>query len=149
MSPLGSTERSLTPSDVAAAGASTGSSTAEPGRWEVELDIFSGMPNPTWILTNAEADSFITSLGELPRTPGRGLSGNLGYRGFIVQRTQGDDPFVVHIQAGIVQIASGPENVYVRDQDRRLERWLLDTGRPYVQNDVFALVEREVGERGP
>ena len=29
---------------------------------EVELDIFSGMPNPTWILTNAEADSFVKQL---------------------------------------------------------------------------------------
>ena len=29
---------------------------------EVELDIFSGMPNPTWVLTNAEADSFVKQL---------------------------------------------------------------------------------------
>jgi len=29
---------------------------------EVELDIFSGMPNPTWILTDAEADTFVKLL---------------------------------------------------------------------------------------
>ena len=56
-----------------------------PAHCEVELDIFSGMPNPTWTLTNAEADNFVKQLAALPRTSARELSGNLGYRGFIVQ----------------------------------------------------------------
>ena len=56
-----------------------------PARVEVELDIFSGMPNPTWVLTDAEADSFVKQLAAAPPGPATELSGNLGYRGFIVQ----------------------------------------------------------------
>src|SRR5439155_13612911 len=37
----------------------TGGGEPMAARCEVELDIFSGMPNPTWPMTDAEADSFV------------------------------------------------------------------------------------------
>ena len=110
---------------------------------EVELDIFSGMPNPTWILTNAEADSFVKQLAALPRTPARELSGNLGYRGFIVQVTKGltrSDS----IQNGNVHISRRVTNIYPHDEERELERWLLNTGKPHLKSDLVEIVEREV-----
>lgn len=114
-----------------------------PALCEVELDIFSGMPNPTWSLTNAEADSFVRRLSALPRTSARELSGNLGYRGFIVQCTQGADTQSVHIQKGTVRISEGTTNVHALDKDRALERWLLTTGRPHLKNELFQIAERE------
>jgi len=110
---------------------------------EVELDIFSGMPNPTWILTNAEADSFVKQLEALPPTSARELSGNLGYRGFIVQVTQGADRQLVRVQRGTVQISKGGTNVYAHDKDRNLERWLLNTGKPHLKSELLQIVERE------
>ena len=44
-----------------------------PARVEVELDIFSGMPNPTWVLTDAEADSFLKQLAAAPPGPATNL----------------------------------------------------------------------------
>ena len=114
-----------------------------PARCEVELDIFSGMPNPTWILTNAEADSFMKQLAALPQTSARELSGNLGYRGFIVQCTQGADAQLIRIQDGTVHISKGVTNVYAYDEDRKWERWLLNTGRPHLKNELFQIAERE------
>jgi hypothetical protein len=136
--------RTPAPTRIAAAKASTGEIEAMPARVEVELDIFSGMPNPTWVLANDQADSFVEQLAALSRTSARELSGNLGYRGFIVQLTQGAGTESIHIQTGTVQISRGATKVYANDKDRRLERWLLNTGKPHMKNEVFEMVEREI-----
>jgi len=115
-----------------------------PARVEVELDIFSGMPNPTWVLTSVQAESFVKQLATLSRTSARELSGNLGYRGFIVRVTQGADTQLIHIQTGTVHLSEGAANLYAADKDRELERWLLDTGKPHLKNEVFQLAEREL-----
>lgn len=114
-----------------------------PALCEVELDIFSGMPNPTWILTDAEADSFVKQLAALPPTSSRELSGNLGYRGFIVQCTQGANTQLIRIQNATVHISEGVTNVYAHDEDRELERWLLNTGKPHLDNELLQIAERE------
>jgi hypothetical protein len=115
-----------------------------PVRGEVELDIFSGMPNPTWTLTNAEADELVQQLAALPRTSPSELSGNLGYRGFVVRLTRGADTELIRIQTGIVHISKGATDLYASDADRALERWLLNTGRPHLKGEIVEIVEREV-----
>ena len=97
-----------TPTGNTTARAMTRRNISMSARVEVELDIFSGMPNPMWVLTNAEADSFVKQLTKLPRTLVRELSGNLGYRGFIVQVTQGADKQLIRIQTGIVHMMHRP-----------------------------------------
>jgi hypothetical protein len=115
-----------------------------PARVDVEHDIFSGMPNPTWVLTHAEADSFVKRLAELARTSAKKISGNLGYRGLIVQVTQGADTQMIRVQNGTLHISKGATNVYSYDEGRKLERWLLNTGKPHLKEDVFLIVEREL-----
>ncbi len=111
---------------------------------DVELDIFSGMPNPTWIMTNAEVDSLVKQLAALPPTSARELSGNLGYRGLIVRVTNGADTQFIRIQNGTVHISRGVTNIYACDVERALERWLLNTGKPHLKSDLVEIVEREV-----
>lgn len=115
-----------------------------PAPIEVELDIFSGMPNPVWVLTDTEAESLMKKLTAMSRTSPAKLSGNLGYRGFIVRVPQGVDTQLIHIQTGIVCISTGATNVYANDENRELERWLLDTGKPHLKDEIFEIVEREV-----
>ena len=115
-----------------------------PARCEVELDIFSGMPNPTWTLTNAEGDSFLKQLASLPRTSPRVFSGNLGYRGFIVQCTQGANTKLIRVQNGTVHSLQGVTDVYALDENRQLERWLISTGRPHLEDDLFQIAQREL-----
>ena len=114
-----------------------------PPRIEVELDIFSGMPNPTWVLTNAEADSFLQQLAAVSPTSAWELSGNLGYRGFVVQVTHGSKTQLIRIQTGTVQSTNGAPVFYGYDKDRELERWLLNTGKPHLKNELFQIAERE------
>lgn len=115
-----------------------------PARVEVELDIFSGMPNPTWELTAGEADRFLKQLAAKAQTSARELSGNLGYRGFIVQVTQEDKTQLIHIQTGTIHMSIGATKVYAKDGERELERWLLNTGKPYLTNELFQFVEGEI-----
>ena len=112
-------------------------------RVEVELDIFSGNPNPIWILSDADGVLFLKKLAMLPKASAKELSDNLGYRGFIVKviNETGESP--VRIQNGTVQLSQNDTNVYYRDQNRDLERWLLNSGKPTIRSDLFKIVESD------
>ncbi len=117
-------------------------------RVEVELDIFSGMPNPTWVLTDAQAESFVRRLAQLPGTAAGELPGNLGYRGFIVRMTQGARTQVIRIWAGVVHVLNGA-TARTSDKDRELERGLLHSGRAQLSEELLETVERELHARPP
>jgi hypothetical protein len=112
-------------------------------RCEVELDIFSGMPNPHWELSQPQMDAFVRQLASLRRISHGELHGNLGYRGFIVQLRSGL-PVQLRVQMGIVKISSDSTPAYAEDVGRCLERWLLNTGKLYLEADILRLVEHEL-----
>ena len=62
---------------------------------EVELDIFSGMPNPTWILSSRQEATLYERLRAAPSQISRVTDPKerfgLGYRGVIVRRIKSDD----------------------------------------------------------
>lgn len=115
-----------------------------PARTEVELDIFSGMPNPTWALTPAEEESVERRLAALACTSPSEPSGRLGYRGLIVKTAYGPAARLIRVHAGSVHITHGETTTHGRDEGRGLERWLIETGRPYLPEDVLEIVDREV-----
>ena len=110
---------------------------------EVELDIFSGIPNPAWILSGTDGDLFLKKLAMLPQASAKELHDNLGYRGFIVEVTNETEASLIRIQNGTVHISKNDTNVYCSDQDRHLERWLLNSGEPALRSDLFKMVERD------
>ncbi len=61
---------------------------------EIELDIFSGMPNPTWVVSTRQEKTLFELLNAEPNqispvmTPGEQFG--LGYRGLIVRRIKSD-----------------------------------------------------------
>lgn len=63
--------------------------------WEVELDIFSGMPNPRWLLTRAEEsdlrDQVSAQPGHLTEVTMADEEFSLGYRGLIVRKIKPDE----------------------------------------------------------
>lgn len=115
-----------------------------PARADVELDVFSGMPNPTWVLTTAEAETLAQRLAALPPASPGELSGRLGYRGLVVKVENGAETRLIRVQSGSVHITEGETTVYARDEGRELERWLIETGRPRLAESVVEIVEREV-----
>lgn len=114
----------------------------QPG-FAVELDIFSGNPNPAWVLSEADGVIFQKKLAMLPRASAKELFDNLGYRGFIVKVINETEESLVRIQNGTVQLSQNGTNLYYRDQNRHLERWLLNSGQPALSGDLFKMVERD------
>jgi hypothetical protein len=62
---------------------------------EIELDIFSGMPNPTWTLSGAEEDELIERVmadpAQLSPVATEDEQFSLGYRGVLVRLVKTDD----------------------------------------------------------
>ncbi len=107
----------------------------------VELDAFSGRPNPRWELSAEQASEYQTRFGALrpaasPSTGGDGL----GYRGFIV-RANGEE---ARFYRGIAVVHhSGRQEVFA-DPSRALEHWLLETARHHVDAAVITYIAGEL-----
>ncbi len=112
----------------------------------VELDIFSGRPNPSWPLSDEQIQTFADRVTSLEVVASGTLQAPLGYRGFIVHLGGGPEGSTeVTVQFGVVQV-NGPDGVtWARDPDRALERLLLDQGRPVLPADLTQIVERSLG----
>ena len=64
--------------------ASPNTPVAEP--MEIELDAFSGRPNPKWLESPERAASVSRALSSLVEAPDRPEPDHLGYRGFIIRQ---------------------------------------------------------------
>ncbi len=110
-----------------------GSETGAP-MLEVELDVFSGRPNPGWRLSAAESAELMALLDALPGGPER-MPPALGYRGF-----------VVHDRSGSAGAQASPLRVFdgtVKLGDRHLadargaEAWLQRSARAHGHGAVI------------
>jgi hypothetical protein len=107
---------------------------------KVQPDVFSGRPNPVWMLTGRAARSLAERLATLPPAAPRKLSTNLGYRGFIVTIPQPTGDITARIQNGIAEITRGGRIDYYQDRNRALERWLILTCEASVPTDPQRIV---------
>ena len=76
---------------------------------EAELDIFSGNPNPVWILSGADGAFFLKKLAMLPQASAKELYDNLGYRGFIVKVINETGECLVQISLVRIQNRDGSD----------------------------------------
>jgi hypothetical protein len=102
----------------------------------VELDVFSGRPNPRWELDETSADELRRLVDRLPPATGPPPEPpGLGYRGFVL----GEGGRVLRVYRGHV---STPDAL-VADPSRTIERYLL--GRiPQEWGDIAQRVTREL-----
>jgi hypothetical protein len=103
------------------------------GEIRVELDVFSGRPNPAWTLAPAEARELAAMIQRLrPIATRRAAIAGLGYRGFIVARigTNGAARAWLRIGGGVVEVTEGATSSACAD-DGQVEGWLLDQARAH------------------
>ena len=106
----------------------------------VELDIFSGRPNPRWKLTSHQVKEFNNQIEKLPESKLTSKrEEGLGYRGMVIRSTHdiihGYDEIV--ICKGVVIARRGKKSKILIDKDRTLERELLQTGRRLLDDDLY------------
>jgi hypothetical protein len=106
----------------------------------VEVDIFSGRPNPGWTLSEADATTFRSKLSGLQKTAARSRSANLGYRGLVVTMPQ-ERGTTIYIQNGVVEVSDSTPSSFFLDPQRSLERWLVGTGREFLGPELLETID--------
>jgi hypothetical protein len=95
-----------------------------PSRVDVELDIFSGRPNPSWPVKPEEQPALLAKLSDKPEAmAGRDDVPPLGYRGFLIRIVSQGRESLVHVFDGSIEF----EGRRYRDTDRALERFIIGT----------------------
>lgn len=113
----------------------------------VEMDIFSGRPNPTWELTPGQQEEFRKRVAGLPRqsTPARMFDG-LGYRGLILRNPAAPGE---SYRVGFGWVAQGQTDAESTsiDEGRAVEKWLLSTGKGKIDERLLASTGLELTAR--
>ncbi len=103
----------------------------------VELDVFSGRPNPTWTLSPEETAALAALLKDLPRSDTPAGEGGLGYRGFIISnpgRAAGL-PARIRVGGGVVTMEENGRLQFYRET-HGIERWLLQQASEHGYGDL-------------
>jgi hypothetical protein len=110
---------------------------------EVEVDLFSGRKNPSWALSERQTRTVFRMLAGLPPAPASDFAEGLGYRGFRVRKvgTLSKLPHEFTVYKGIAYDGAH----YYRDEGRRIEQWLLRSGKGHLDMGVYKVIEKEIG----
>jgi hypothetical protein len=113
---------------------------------DVEVDLYSGRPNPHFRLDQAGAATLMRLLAALPPLSGHAAPRQtLGYRGLrIVSMTESPIAEIV-VSGGVVFVRDrdGAEHL-LKDPDRRLERWIVDAGAASLDPSTIAIVNEDL-----
>lgn len=108
----------------------------------VEIDIFSGLPNPQWQLTaaqTAEFDQLLASLSPTKQVPP--AMTNLGFRGVLVHRNLNESHVIYKNQIWNL-LAQNP--VVYEDNQQALTTWLLTISQHQLPAALYGVVANEL-----
>ena len=105
--------------------ACAGANTAPAPQLEIELDAFSGRPNPKWLASPEHAASLSRALSSLPEAPSQPEPSHLGYRGFII-RYQSQQ---TRVYRGHVFVTAGGTSRTFTDSARIEEQLITDASQ--------------------
>lgn len=114
---------------------------------QIELDVYSGRPNPVWNLDPKETEFLLAQLEKLPSAPDvTPPTERLGYRGFIIKPASGTRSNWEELMVGfgVVSERQGLTVKYALDKSRTLERWLVESAKGKIGEDLFSYVLSEV-----
>lgn len=110
----------------------------------VEVDLYSGRPNPAWSLTPEETARLVERIDGMAPADEAEPPGRLGYRGLRFRLSAGGretasgESFDEHVRfrdsAGVRHLA---------DPGREVERWLLETGRGKIEPQVYETLKNQ------
>ncbi len=109
-------------------------------RVTVTLELFSGLPPPTWVLRNQDAEAVVSSLKRLSRTEQQGPEPpGLGYRGVLLRIEEQRSVKEYMVYGGVV--ARNGEHLV--DAGRSLERFVIESGRHVLAGDLLGEILEE------
>lgn len=114
---------------------------------DVEVDLYSGRPNPHFRLEPATAAELVRRLANLPSASGAARPRDgLGYRGLRIRAETLEFPVTEIVVSGgtvIVRDRSGAERP-LEDPHRDLERWLVEAGTAQLDAAETAVLRQDL-----
>lgn len=117
---------------------------------KVTLHIFSGRPDPTWELSEEQAQELIKKMGKIEKKiPFESLEhySGLGYRGFTIssvdEKRLGSNR--IGIYKGSINLTHSDFNL--SDDNFDLEQWLLSTAEDQITEKIKQFVDKELSDK--
>jgi hypothetical protein len=115
----------------------------------VELNIFSGNPNPEWNLSTNQVSELLTKISSLNYTERSPVDKGLGYNGFTILRTEKSAdsqwPKRIEIKDGIIYVYYDNDRyAHLIDPERTIELWLLNTAPNSVSSMLLKKIENDI-----
>ncbi|MBD1843927.1 hypothetical protein H6F89_11055 [Cyanobacteria bacterium FACHB-63] len=117
------------------------------GKMQVEVDVFSGRPNPEWTLAPQEANEFVRLFRALPRYSGEAsVKEGLGYRGLRITKPGEtiEGYSEIEISNGLVVARQNSQFNQFADRDRSLERWAFQTGKGRLDETLYQQISKQM-----
>src|SRR5262245_50509919 len=109
---------------------------------QIEVDLFSGRPNPHWELSAAESGEVLALLDALPACPFGPPPESLAFRGFVLT-IPGTGERIVSYRGNVWRLKPAG-NTCFRDSDRTLDQWLMSSSLSHLDSSVYELLSQEV-----
>lgn len=110
----------------------------------LEVDLYSGRPNPAGKLSAAKWGSLMELLATLASRTPLPLPDKLGYRGLLVTyQTPTEPPIVLHIYQGTIRRQEGTEIIYLTDPEKQAVRLLLDAAKHWLDDETARRIAAE------
>ncbi len=104
----------------------------------VELDIFSGRPNPSWELSAEDASELAVRMTNLTLAGKPPVMGGLGYRGFVISNPDKIEGLPIQIQIYKRTITTTEKELTNYYEDiNSIESWLLEHARKSGYGDLI------------
>jgi hypothetical protein len=118
----------------------------------ITLHVFSGRPDPMFLLSDAQAEELKERLDRteslLTLSRPAGVDGRLGYRGFSIEQL---GPSVtarsLYVHSGVVD--RGSHQLGTTDENSAIESLLIDFAEPHIDSDVLQHVRQELANPRP
>ena len=115
----------------------------------ITLDIFSGRPNPSWLLSQKDTHRLVERFSDRSLVEAEAVDGVLGFRGLVVSATSDEQlpegmPATFRVGGLLPADYSAQESTLralTEDESDDAVRWLLSTGEHAVGEDIFAYLE--------
>lgn len=110
---------------------------------QVDVDLFSGRPNPNWALDAAGASEVLALVDALPACPCGPPPEALGFRGFVLT-VPGTGERVISYRGTVWRLGPAGTKCF-QDSDRKLDRLLMSWSESQLDSSDYQLLAQEVG----
>ncbi len=110
----------------------------------VEVDLYSGRPNPAWPLTPEEVAQLVERIDGLAPADQAEPPGRLGYRGLrFGLQAQGREIASGESFDGHLRFQDSAGSRHLADPGGEVERWLIETGEGKIEPQVYQTLRNE------